>query len=785
MHYTNNEYIKSPSEFLTDWGISFYDTRKELRTLCLFNDCDSDKSDCKLGHLYISADTGLYNCKKCGATGNLVTMAKHLGKEPSSLFQTTGKLKERKKKPESNPTEEAPKTYDADLREEAINCHNDLTAEHRQYFNNRGLSDEIIDTALLGEAEVDGFTWLSIPIFDENKRVIFFKLRRLPEEDETNPTKYRYTAGSDANLYSIELLKDLINEPVIITEGELDCLVLRDWGYKAVSSTGGAGTFKNKWVEYFDKASAIFFAFDNDEVGTREVVKHAKLFKNKDVYIVDIPKINGIKDITDFRTSLKTKEDFESLLKQARKYDPNKLEFSGIQFAEALTEFVPAQYFTTDKAFVTLQLNVKNEDNVDKNTYVISSERKIYSLPVFLKEYGYISTREPKFHQRWSTDSLNSYLTRNDTTLDYFNHLDKTIQVLKHYLDLNYEDWYLVLALWLWGTYFYRLFPSYAYVNVTGLMNSGKTKLLELCSELAFNGKLLMGSTPAFVIREIHENSSTIFLDEVESLKKATTPEAQTLSLMLNSGYKAGPKVGKMQPTGTKGWDSKEYDPYSPKMIAGISDVSETLQSRSLNLTMLASSNNEIKNRELETTAPILKELRDGFYLSVMDMHKDLYSVYKTLVEPKIQGRNWEVWRPIFSLAKVIDAKSEQEGLTYNLVRNFALERVHVSSTVSADDQTVIQLLIALKYMMESETKREAFYPTENIKHYLKTEHGDEFAWLESTSYIGTSLRKTGVVLQGSETRRLNGKPIRGYLLNLNVINERLRALGYEYGEIK
>jgi len=782
MNYTNNEYIKSPSEFLTDWGINYFDTKKELRTLCLFGDCDSDKSDYKLGHLYISSTTGQYNCKKCNATGNLVTLAKHLGKEPSSLFQTTGRLKDRKKKTETKPVK---KTYENDLHEDAVNCHSDLTAEHRQYFNNRGLSNDIIDNALLGEAEVDGFKWLTIPIFDENNRVIFFKLRRFPEEDETNPVKYRYTTGGGVSLYGVEHLKDLINEPVIITEGELDCLVLRDWGYKAVSSTGGAGAFENDWVDYFDKASVIFFAFDNDEVGTREAIKHAKLFKNKNVYIVDIPKSEGVKDITNYRISQKTKEDFENLLKKARKYDPNNLEFSGIEFAEALTEFIPAQFFTTDIAFLTLQLNVKNDEKVDKNTYVISSERKIYPLTNFLKEHSYISTREPKFHQRWSTDSLNEYLKGNKNTLDYFEHLDKTIHVLKHYLDLNHEDWYLLLALWLWGTYFYRLFPSYAYVNVTGLMNSGKTKLLELCSELAFNGKLLMGSTPAFVIRKIHENSSTIFLDEVESLKKATTPEAQTLSLMLNSGYKSGPKVGKMQPTGTKGWDSKEYDPYSPKMIAGISDVSETLQSRALNLTMLASSNNEIKNRELETTAPILKELRDGFYLSAMEIHKDLYSVYKSLTEPDIQGRNWEVWRPLFALAKVIDTKSEQEGLTYNLVRDFALERVRIASNVSADDQTVIQLLIALKYMMESDTKREAFYPTENLKHYLKTEHGDEFAWLESTNYIGVSLRKTGVVLQGSETRRLNGKPVRGYLLNLDVINERLKALGYEYGEIK
>jgi hypothetical protein len=784
MDYSSNEYIKSPSEFLTDWDISYVDKGKQLQTFCLFSDCDSGKSDRKLGHLYISASTGQYNCKKCNASGNLVTLAKHLGKDVVSLYQKQGKIKPRIKKTEIKQ-EEFEKVYEGDLTKEAYECHKELTPKHKQYFISRGLSSEIIEKYLLGEAEVDGLQWLTIPVFDKNGRVIFFKLRRLPEHEESNPTKYRYTKDAQADLYGAELLNNVLNDPVIITEGELDALVLRDWGYIAVSSTGGAGTFKSKWTEYFNKVSAIFFCFDNDEIGKREAVNHAKLFRNKNVYIVDIPRENGVKDVTDYKTSQKTKEDFEYILKKARKYDPFKLEFSDIEFADALTEFIPAQFFTSDNAYITLQLNVKCENGVNKENYVICSDRRIVPLNLLLKENNYISMREPRFNQHWSTDSLNSYLRDERTDYNYFELLDKEITTLKYYLDLNHEDWYLVLGLWVWGTYFYRMFSSYPYFNINGLMNSGKTKLLELCSELAFNGKFLMGSTPAFVIREIHENCSTIFLDEVESLKKAATPEAQTLFLMLNSGYKVGPRVGKMQPTGTKGWDSKEYDPYSPKMIAGINDVSDTLQSRSINLTMLASTKNEIKNQELEINSPIFKELRDGFYLSVMDLHKDLFKMYKSLCEPYIQGRNWEVWRPLLALAKVIDEKSGQDGLLYNLVRDFALERIQVASSISADDQTVIQLLLALKDMMESESKQEAFYPTINLKTYLKTERGDDFGWLESTSYIGVSLRKSGVVLQGSEIRRLRGKPMRGYLLNLDVINERLKALGFEYGEIR
>jgi len=291
MNYSNNEYIKSPAKFLTDWGIDFADKNKQLQTICLFSGCDDGKTDPKLGHLYFLASTGQYHCKKCNAQGNLVTLAEHLGLDVSTLYLKKGKLKKRKKK-EKTKQENLKKVYEDNLINEARTWHEELTSEHKQYFIDRGLSEEIIEKYMLGEAEVDGLQWLTIPVFDEIGKVIYFKLRRLPEHGETNPTKYRYTKNAEATLYGIELLKDVLNEPVYITEGELDALVLRDWGFTAISSTGGAGTFKNKWVNYFDKVSAIFFCFDNDDVGQREVINHAKKFKNRNVFIIDIPKLN-------------------------------------------------------------------------------------------------------------------------------------------------------------------------------------------------------------------------------------------------------------------------------------------------------------------------------------------------------------------------------------------------------------------------------------------------------------------------------------------------------------
>jgi len=80
---------------------------------------------------------------------------KHLCIDVATLYQKQGRIKARTKKVEVK-NEQPEKVYDDDLINEAVECHKELTTTHRQYFVDRGLSDEIIDKYLLGEAEIDG-----------------------------------------------------------------------------------------------------------------------------------------------------------------------------------------------------------------------------------------------------------------------------------------------------------------------------------------------------------------------------------------------------------------------------------------------------------------------------------------------------------------------------------------------------------------------------------------------------------------------------------------------------
>src|SRR3989344_1939169 len=64
--------------YLTQKGINFREVNGELIARCIFSNCDKDSRGSE-AHLYFNSETGQYDCKKCGAKGNIITLARHFG----------------------------------------------------------------------------------------------------------------------------------------------------------------------------------------------------------------------------------------------------------------------------------------------------------------------------------------------------------------------------------------------------------------------------------------------------------------------------------------------------------------------------------------------------------------------------------------------------------------------------------------------------------------------------------------------------------------------------------
>jgi 5S rRNA maturation endonuclease (ribonuclease M5) len=273
------------TELLHNNKIEYREHSDELLTHCIFNDCDVDSRGTE-AHLYINKNTGLYDCKKCGEKGNLVTLKEHFGLAAS------------------RPS--LPKRMPASLDKQAAIYHDTMPNNIREYLRTeRLLSDDIIDNYQLGYMEQHGRRWITIPVTDRTGSVLFMKLRQDPSTPAEGQPKYMHSpAGSDASIYNSQILNSK-PDMLVICEGEFDCLVLNSFGIPTICSTAGAATFKEQWISQLGFVRDFYILMDNDDAGRKGaeslIEKLSDAHPNSSVMRVTLPsKVGEHGDVTDF-----------------------------------------------------------------------------------------------------------------------------------------------------------------------------------------------------------------------------------------------------------------------------------------------------------------------------------------------------------------------------------------------------------------------------------------------------------------------------------------------------
>ncbi len=209
-------------------------------------------------------------------------------------------------------------TLAIDLHKEALAYHQCLPQRLWKYLNARGIPNVLIHKHLLG--------WngqrITIPIPSREGNISFFKLAKDPEDRSDSP-KMLSTRGAHAELYGWERVLSK-PEQIIICEGEFDRLALEGQGFAAVTSTGGAMTFRPEWAEALKEIPKAFICFDNDTAGRLGTERVARLVPQ--ARAVRLPdEVGGGGDVTDYFVRLgKGREDFQKLLEAAKPLPPKE-----------------------------------------------------------------------------------------------------------------------------------------------------------------------------------------------------------------------------------------------------------------------------------------------------------------------------------------------------------------------------------------------------------------------------------------------------------------------------
>jgi len=202
---------------------------------------------------------------------------------------------------------------ETDPRALALEYHRNLPERIRDYLHReRGIADEVIDLHFLG--------WngqrITIPITNRDGILVFFKLAKDPADTTPGP-KMLTPPRAKAELYGWERVNAKPDQ-IIVCEGEFDRLVLESRGFGAVTTTGGAATFRPEWAEALSEIPQVCLCYDHDAAGRAGAERVARM--NPHARIVRWPEeIGDGGDVTDFFARLqRNREEFLQLLEASQ-----------------------------------------------------------------------------------------------------------------------------------------------------------------------------------------------------------------------------------------------------------------------------------------------------------------------------------------------------------------------------------------------------------------------------------------------------------------------------------
>lgn len=180
----------------------------------------------------------------------------------------------------------------------------------RGYFHERLFNDLTIDQQLFGFSG----TRFVIPVWvnePQKSPLLQVRLRKVPKDQSESPKYIGLTGFNSPQIYNSYSLKGA--KSCFVFFGEFDAALCWQDGFPAVSPTGGAATWQEKWNEYFRYIPSIIFVPDRgeSELGYRAAMNigsHVKVFR--------WPEAVFGKDYNEFRVMGGTKEEFIGFVKQ-------------------------------------------------------------------------------------------------------------------------------------------------------------------------------------------------------------------------------------------------------------------------------------------------------------------------------------------------------------------------------------------------------------------------------------------------------------------------------------
>ena len=299
---------------------------------------------------------------------------------------------------------------------------------------------------------------------------------------------------------------------------------------------------------------------------------------------------------------------------------------------------------------------------------------------------------------------------------------------------------YTMLAAWVMGSYLYPLFGFFGYLFFYSKRpRSGKTRIEEVLSHLAFQASGPVTAPTVPVIRDTAAEGGTLILDTLERWS-SKSPEVYGAAMeLLDAGFRNGGKIPKMVKNAEGNWIKTEIPVFAPYIMAGINrdSLTETALDRSFDFDM------ERKPTVIRTrpysSHRCEKEclpIRDRLYRWALHNACHVFSLYEgedlfgEIERWRLNDRAADIWKPLLAVAMCMDQSAVCQTLR-SLASEMgkdpeAEERTRHLSIVKALKQETNSdgVVVGMTSNLRTRLRSRGIELTENELHGVLTEWG-------------------------------------------------------------
>jgi Protein of unknown function (DUF3631) len=214
-----------------------------------------------------------------------------------------------------------------------------------------------------------------------------------------------------------------------------------------------------------------------------------------------------------------------------------------------------------------------------------------------------------------------------------------------------------VLALWVMHTWVIQSFDFTPYVYLhSPVMRCGKTQVHRVVEPLVKNPLRTCNVSEAALYREIEESHPTLLWDEIDSIfgNRKSSEVNENKRALLNAGYERGMMAIRME-RGAGGFVKISFDPFCPKILAGIGRLPDTIVDRSIPILIHRRLKNQPCQKYRRRDRAAAKPLHDALEIWATDAEllKTLRASHPQMPE-FMSDRQEDIWEPLLAIADAI-----------------------------------------------------------------------------------------------------------------------------------